>query len=424
MNPRGPTFEVFTLFPEAVEAFAAAGLLGKGRARGVIGLHCTNFRDFATDKHRTVDDTPFGGGPGMVLRPEPVVAALSAVERARGPMHRVLLDPGGRRFDQAMARRFATYRRIGLLCGRYEGFDARIGSDYVDETVSIGDFVLNGGEVAALAIIEAVFRLCEGAVGNPASVASESHERDEAGALLEAPQFTRPAVFDGKAVPGVLRGGDHAKVERWRAKKARERTWLARPDLRDPPAWTDRGVDLFVAAPAAAAHALLAPAAAALREAAVTGVFAFGAGGGEVAVDLARALGGRPAVSSFRDAAGLRRRLRRRLDGPVGFLWLDPRGPVWAPERAPEGPPPTPAVVGGYVRDVVEGLGARGARAVVVVLDPDPAPWRDAAPVVPVEPSDPLGLAVCAEIAQAPSPQDPARRLRHVLEAVRAAWHT
>ncbi len=231
----GPTFEVFTLFPEAIAGFLHGGLIGKAAEQGLVAIHCTDFRDFTSDRHRTVDDAPYGGGPGMVMKIEPVVAALEAVTVARGPMHRILLTPSAPRFNQSVARRLATLPRIALLCGRYEGIDDRVREAHVDECLSLGDFVLNGGEVAALAIVEAVARLCEGVLGNPESAARDSFGAGEivsAGTWLECPQYTRPPVFRGLAVPPVLLSGDHNAAERWRAERAWQRTWSLRPDLR------------------------------------------------------------------------------------------------------------------------------------------------------------------------------------------------
>jgi tRNA (guanine-N1)-methyltransferase len=228
-------FEVFTLFPAAVRAFVDTGLLGKAVTRGHLRVHTTDYREFTTDKHRTVDDAPFGGGAGMVIRAEPVVAAIEAVTAARGPMHRILLSPSGARFDQRVAERLATLPRIGLLCGRYEGIDDRVREGWVDECLSIGDFVLNGGEVAAAAIIEAVGRLREGVLGNPESI---EHESFAAGPSLvvEHPHYTRPASFRGREVPELLLRGDHGEVEAWRRRVACLRTWMVRPELR--PAFT------------------------------------------------------------------------------------------------------------------------------------------------------------------------------------------
>lgn len=227
----GPTFEIFTLFPDAIAGFLRGGLVGRAVEEGRVVVHTTDYRAFATDRHRTVDDTPFGGGPGMVIKPEPVVAALEAVTAERGPMHRVLLTPSAPRFDQRVARRLAGLPRIALLCGRYEGIDDRVREGHVDECLSLGDFVLNGGEIAALAILESVARLCEGVLGNPESVAQESFA-DDVHAWLECPQYTRPPTFRGRTVPPVLLGGNHADVALWRAEQAWARTWALRPDLR------------------------------------------------------------------------------------------------------------------------------------------------------------------------------------------------
>jgi tRNA (guanine-N1)-methyltransferase len=240
-------FEVFTIFPAAIAAFVEAGLLGKAIERGLITVRCTDYREFAGDRHRTVDDAPFGGGAGMVIKPEPVAAALEAVIAERGPMHTILLTPSGRRFDQRVAERLASEGRIALLCGRYEGIDDRIRDHFVDECLSIGDFVLNGGEVAAAAIIEAVGRLREGVLGNPESIARESFARESfaaaeadphawsLGLVLEHPHYTRPANFRGHEVPPVLLAGDHQAVEAWRRQAACLRTWALRPELR--PRW-------------------------------------------------------------------------------------------------------------------------------------------------------------------------------------------
>ncbi len=227
----GPTFEIFTLFPEAIAGFLRGGLVGRAVEDGRVAVHCTDFRSFATDRHHTVDDTPFGGGPGMVIKPEPVVAALEAVTAARGPMHRILLTPSAPRFDQRVARRLVAQPRIALLCGRYEGIDDRVREAHVDECLSLGDFVLNGGEIAALAILESVARLCEGVLGNPESAAQDSFADDDH-AWLECPQYTRPPTFRGRTIPAVLLGGNHPEIARWRTQQAWARTWAIRPDLR------------------------------------------------------------------------------------------------------------------------------------------------------------------------------------------------
>lgn len=226
------SFEVFTLFPEAIQAFCSAGLLGKALDKGLVDIQCTNYRDFTSDRHHTVDDTPFGGGAGMVIKPEPVVAALEHVVANRGPLHTILLTPSAPRFDQAAAYRLAGYPRVGLLCGRYEGIDDRIRENYVDECLSIGDFVLGGGEVAALVVIEAVSRLVEGVLGNPESTRRESFATAEVGALLEHPHYTRPVEFRGHGVPPLLQQGNHDAIDRWRLATSIARTWALRPDLR------------------------------------------------------------------------------------------------------------------------------------------------------------------------------------------------
>lgn len=216
--------DVFTIFPAMVEAFADESLLGRARRRGLLEVRVHDLREHTTDVHRTVDDTPFGGGAGMVLRPEPIFAS---VEAARPPRPLFLLGPGGRRFDQAMARELAGGGGVSLLCGRYEGVDDRVRSGLCDDELSIGDYVLGGGEVAAMVVLEAVGRLVPGVMGNAASGGDESFSDG----LLEYPQYTKPAEFRGMAVPEVLRSGDHARVARWRRAAALARTVARRPDL-------------------------------------------------------------------------------------------------------------------------------------------------------------------------------------------------
>jgi len=216
--------DVFTIFPDMVEQFAGASLLGRGRERGLIDLRVHDLRREATDPHRSVDDAPFGGGAGMVLMPEPIFAA---VERVQPPRPLLLLGPGGRRLDQQHAGELAAGPGFSLLCGRYEGVDARVRDHLVDGELSVGDYVLAGGEVAAMVVLEAVGRLVPGVMGNDASAAEESF----GDGLLEHPQYTRPADFRGWEVPAVLRSGDHAKVARWRRAQALARTLADRPDL-------------------------------------------------------------------------------------------------------------------------------------------------------------------------------------------------
>jgi tRNA (guanine37-N1)-methyltransferase len=216
--------DVLTIFPELVAGFAGHSLLGRAVERGTVDLRVHDLRDATTDVHRTVDDSPFGGGAGMVLRPEPV---FDTVERERPPRPLLLLGPGGRRFDQAAARELAAGEGFSLLCGRYEGIDARVRDHLVDGELSIGDYVLAGGEVAALVVIEAVTRLLPGVMGNATSATEESF----ADGLLEYPQYTRPAEYRGWNVPEVLRSGDHGRVERWRRAQSIAQTVRVRPDL-------------------------------------------------------------------------------------------------------------------------------------------------------------------------------------------------
>lgn len=216
--------EVFTIFPTLVEGFFAHSLIARAREQGLLDLRVHDLRSAATDPHRSVDDTPFGGGPGMVLMAEPLFGAVEAVDPVR-PL--LLLGPGGARFDQARARQLAATDGFSMLCGRYEGVDERVREHLVDGELSIGDFVLSGGEVAAMVVIEAVARLVPGVMGNDESATDESFSDG----LLEHPQYTRPAEFRGWAVPDVLRSGDHGKVARWRRAQALARTIADRPDL-------------------------------------------------------------------------------------------------------------------------------------------------------------------------------------------------
>jgi tRNA (guanine37-N1)-methyltransferase len=233
--------DVFTIFPAMVDDFARLSLLGKARERGLLDVRVHDLRSCATDPHRSVDDAPFGGGAGMVLRPEPIFAA---VEKVDPPRPLILLAPGGRRFDQESARDLAARPGFSLLCGRYEGVDERVRDHLVDDEVSIGDFVLAGGEVAAMAVLEAVGRLVPGVMGNDASAADESFTHD----LLEYPHYTRPAEFRGWEVPEVLRSGDHARIARWRRAQALARTLARRPDLLEPRSLDDEDRALLEAA--------------------------------------------------------------------------------------------------------------------------------------------------------------------------------
>ena len=216
--------DVFTIFPALVDGFLRESLIGKARSAGVIDIRVHDLRAGATDPHRSVDDAPFGGGAGMVLAPEPLFAAVEAVDPPR-PLW--LLGPGGRRFEQGLARELAAGPGFSLLCGRYEGVDARVGDHLVDDELSVGDYVLAGGETAALIVVEAVARLVPGVMGNQVSADDESFTDG----LLEYPQYTRPAQFRGWDVPDILRSGDHGKVARWRRAAALARTLQRRPDL-------------------------------------------------------------------------------------------------------------------------------------------------------------------------------------------------
>ncbi len=217
--------DVFTIFPGIFESPLRESLLGKAGRAGVLDVRVHDIRDFTTDKHRQVDDEPYGGGPGMVMKPEPVFAAVESL--GDGPKRVILLSPAGRRLDQALARELARERWVIVVCGRYEGVDERVVDGLPAEEVSIGDYVLSGGEIPALVLIEAVTRLVPGVVGKEESLDRESFEQG----VLDHPQYTRPQEFRGMAVPDVLLSGNHAEVERWRREAALEKTRRNRPDL-------------------------------------------------------------------------------------------------------------------------------------------------------------------------------------------------
>ncbi len=216
--------DVFTIFPDMVRDFAGASLLGRACGTGVLDLRVHDLREATTDVHRSVDDAPYGGGAGMVLMPDPLFRAVESVAPPR-PLY--LLGPGGRRFDQALARELSTGGGFSLLCGRYEGIDERVRAHLVDGELSVGDYVLAGGEVAAMVVLEAVGRLVPGVMGNADSAGEESFSQG----LLEYPQYTRPARFRSWDVPEVLRSGDHERIARWRRAAALVRTVRDRPDL-------------------------------------------------------------------------------------------------------------------------------------------------------------------------------------------------
>lgn len=219
---------VATLFPELIEQALGYGVVGRALRNGQLGLELANPRDWATDRHRTVDDRPFGGGPGMVMKPEPLAAAISDLKDRMQQAPVIYLSPQGERFSQSMARRWQAHGSVILVAGRYEGVDERVISSYIDMEVSLGDFVLSGGEFAALAIIDAITRLVPGVLGDPSSANEDSFGED---GLLDCPHYTRPEMFEGKGVPGVLLSGDHKAIARWRRQQALTRTRDRRPEL-------------------------------------------------------------------------------------------------------------------------------------------------------------------------------------------------
>jgi len=218
--------EVLTLFPEMFPGPLTAGVTGRGLAAGLITLQVHNLRDYTHDRHRQVDDVPYGGGAGMVLKPEPIFEAVRA-RTGKGPV--ILLTPQGQLLNQGLVRELAGNDDLYLICGRYEGVDERVATHLVDKEVSIGDYVLTGGELPAMVVIDAVGRLVAGVLGSEESPKDESFDQH----LLEYPHYTRPAEFEGHAVPEVLRSGHHAEIERWRRAQSTERTRRRRPDLID-----------------------------------------------------------------------------------------------------------------------------------------------------------------------------------------------
>jgi tRNA (guanine37-N1)-methyltransferase len=221
-------FDIVTIFPRMIDAGLAEGVISRGIAKGLLDIGVHDLREFTTDRHRSVDDVPYGGGPGMVMKPEPLVRSCEAILETRGRADAViLLSPQGRRFDQREAVRLAGLAHIVLLCGRYEGMDERVRELVATEELSIGDYVVSGGELPALVIVDAVSRLVPGVVGDEQSVEEDSFSSG----LLDYPHYTRPAEFAGRSVPGVLLSGHHADVRRWRRKAALSRTLQRRPDL-------------------------------------------------------------------------------------------------------------------------------------------------------------------------------------------------
>lgn len=218
---------LITIFPRLIEGFVTAGIPRIAVEKGALSVSAVDLRDFAHDAHRSVDDRPFGGGPGMVMRCDVIVAAVEHVERAHGPMRRVLLTPRGRRLDQEKLRELASEPALLLLCGHYEGIDERVRTQMDWDEISIGDYVVSGGEVAAMVLLDGIARLLPGVVGDPESIRTESFEEG----LLEAPHYTRPREFRGLAVPEVLLNGDHAAIETWRREQSHRITEERRADL-------------------------------------------------------------------------------------------------------------------------------------------------------------------------------------------------
>ena len=222
-------FDIVTIFPRMVEAMLAEGVVARARTKGLVDIRVWDLREFTDDAHRTVDDVPYGGGPGMVMKAAPLVAAVEAIAAERGaPSAVILTTPQGRRFSHAEAQRLSGLERIVIICGRYEGVDERVAQSIVTDEISIGDYVLTGGELPAMVVVDAVARLVPGVVGDAASVVQDSF----VDGLLDHPHYTRPAVFRGLAVPEVLVSGHHSEIARWRREQRERRTAERRPDLK------------------------------------------------------------------------------------------------------------------------------------------------------------------------------------------------
>jgi tRNA (guanine37-N1)-methyltransferase len=226
------TFEVLTIFPEFFRGPFEHGVVARARPAGVLDIRIHDLRNWTSDRHRTVDDRPFGGGEGMLMKPAPLFEAVESMWPARDAGRKVvLLSAQGRLFDQGTARRYAALEGLLLICGRYEGVDERVAEHLADEEISIGDYVLSGGELAAAVVIDAVARLLPGVLGNEASAVNESFSGKEAAGILDCPQYTRPAEFRGWKVPEVLLSGHHEEIRRWRREAALGKTRRLRPDL-------------------------------------------------------------------------------------------------------------------------------------------------------------------------------------------------
>lgn len=223
-------FDVFTLLPDVLDAYLRASILGKAKLAGLIDVRVHNIREYAKDRHRTTDDEPYGGGGGMVMKPEPIFDAVEDVlADSRGDVPVILLTPQGRPFTQSLAQDFARLDRIALICGRYEGVDERVREHLATDEISVGDYVLTGGELPALILIDGIARLLPGVLGDEDAASKDSHSEH----LLEYPHYTRPADFRGWEVPEVLRSGDHARIAAWRREQSLLRTYSRRPDLLD-----------------------------------------------------------------------------------------------------------------------------------------------------------------------------------------------
>jgi tRNA (guanine37-N1)-methyltransferase len=222
-------FDVFTLFPDVFTPYLAASILKRARDNHLVEVQLHNIRDWTTDRHHVCDDIPYGGGGGMVMKPEPIFTSVESILGTPLSCPLILLDPQGRVFTQAVAQDLSQYSHLALLCGRYEGIDERVRQHLVTDEISIGDYVLSGGELPALVLIDAITRLIPGALGDPGGAADDSH----ASGLLEYPHYTRPPIFRGWGVPDILLSGDHGRIDKWRRQQALLRTRQRRPDLLD-----------------------------------------------------------------------------------------------------------------------------------------------------------------------------------------------
>lgn len=220
-------FDILTIFPDMFNSPFGHSILKRARESGIIGIDIVNIRDFAGDKHKMTDDYPYGGGSGMVMKPEPIAGAVRSVKEGHGSGRVILLTPSGGRFDQDIAKRLSSEQHLILICGRYEGVDERVREGFVDEEISIGDYILTGGEIPAMVVVDAVSRLIPGVLGCSESPEEESFSKD----ILEYPQYTRPPEFEGMRVPDVLLSGNHAEIARWRRMEALKKTFSMRPDL-------------------------------------------------------------------------------------------------------------------------------------------------------------------------------------------------